>query len=296
MRGRRSAARASCTAAGGLSVANNGLRCVAPDGGAEHLTRRRGLYEMTGVRAVAGAMRSADAAPDASGERLIYLVFLLLLLAALFLPQYWVQHVLARYNRKPEDNFPGTGGELARHLLTRFGLDTVGVERTDMGDHYDPNDRCVRLTPDKYDGRTLTAITVAAHECGHALQHAGSERLFMLRSRLAVSAVWAARVGSFLILLAPMLGLLSRAPSPALISVLGGFLVMGVGVLVQLVTLPVELDASFRKALPLLEAGYLERDQVPAARRILRAAAWTYVAASLASLLNFWRWLAILRR
>ena len=227
---------------------------------------------------------------------MVYLVGLLLLLAFVYLPQLWVQHVLARYNRKPESNFPGTGGELARHLLTRFGLDDVKVERTDTGDHYDPNDRCVRLTADKFDGKTLTAITVAAHECGHALQHAGAEPMFILRSRLAASAVWAARLGSFLILVAPMLALLSRAPSPAVLSVLGGFLVMGFGVLVQLVTLPVELDASFRKALPVLEAGYLEQEQVPAARRILRAAAWTYVAASLAGLLSFWRWLAILRR
>ncbi|MCW9078454.1 MAG: zinc metallopeptidase [Gammaproteobacteria bacterium] len=227
---------------------------------------------------------------------MVYLIVLLLLLASVFLPQVWVQHVLARYNRKPEVNFPGTGGELARHLLLRFGLEDVQVERTDKGDHYDPSTRCVRLTADKFDGKTLTAITVAAHECGHALQHAGAEPMFMLRSRLAHSAIWAARLGSFLIFAAPMLALLSRAPSPALVSVLGGFLIMGFGVLVQLVTLPVELDASFRKALPVLEAGYLEPDQVPAARRILRAAAWTYVAASLAGLLSFWRWLAILRR
>jgi len=227
---------------------------------------------------------------------MVYLIVLLLLLASVFLPQVWVQHVLARYNRKPEANFPGTGGELARHLLLRFGLEDVQVERTDKGDHYDPSTRCVRLTADKFDGKTLTAITVAAHECGHALQHAGAEPMFMLRSRLAHSAIWAARLGSFLIFAAPMLALLSRAPSPALVSVLGGFLIMGFGVLVQLVTLPVELDASFRKALPVLEAGYLEPDQVPAARRILRAAAWTYVAASLAGLLSFWRWLAILRR
>jgi hypothetical protein len=227
---------------------------------------------------------------------MIYLLAFLLILLVLFVPQLWVTHVLARYNRKPEANFPGTGGELARHLLQRFELDGVGVERTDAGDHYDPNARCVRLTPDKYDGRTLTAITVAAHECGHALQHAGREPLFQWRSRLAASAIWAQRLGSMLILLAPFIGLLSRAPSPAMLSVLGGFLVMGFGVLVQLVTLPVELDASFRKALPVLEAGYLDRQQVPAARRILRAAAWTYVAGSLASLLNFWRWLALLRR
>jgi Zn-dependent membrane protease YugP len=227
---------------------------------------------------------------------MIYGLILLLVLAMVYLPQVWVQRVLERYNRHAEDNFPGTGGELARHLLNRFDLGDVKVERTDIGDHYDPVARAVRLTPDKYEGRSLTAITVAAHECGHAMQHASREPLFMLRSRLAQSAIWAARLGSFLLFLAPMLGLLSRAPSPAVISFAGGFLVLGFGVVVQLVTLPVELDASFRKALPLLRAGYLEPRQVPPAERILRAAAWTYVAASLAGLLNFWRWLAVLRR
>ncbi len=225
-----------------------------------------------------------------------YLLGIGLVLAILFVPQVWVRQVLARHHRNAEDNFPGNGGELARHLLDRFGLQDVAVETTDLGDHYDPMARKVRLTADKYEGRTLTAITVAAHECGHALQHAGEEPLFMWRSRLAVAGVWATRIGSFLLFAAPVLGLLARAPSPALVSVLGGFLVMGFGVVVQLVTLPVELDASFRKALPLLEAGYLEERQVPAARRILRAAAWTYVAGSLAGLLNFWRWLAVLRR
>jgi Zn-dependent membrane protease YugP len=227
---------------------------------------------------------------------MVYLLILVLVVAVIYLPQVWVQRVLAQYNRKPEKNFPGTGGELARHLLDRFELGHVGVETTEIGDHYDPSTRCVRLTPDKYEGRTLTAITVAAHECGHALQHAAGERLFLLRSQLAGSAVWAARLGSLLLFAAPMLAVLTRAPSPALVSVLGGFLIIGFGVLVQLLTLPVELDASFRKALPLLESGYLEPGQVPAARKILRAAAWTYVAASLASLLSFWRWLAILRR
>ena len=103
---------------------------------------------------------------------MIYGVVLLLVLAMVYLPQVWVQQVLARYNRHPEDNFPGNGAELARHLLNRFDLDDVKVERTDLGDHYDPQARAVRLTADKYEGRSLTAITVAAHECGHALQHA----------------------------------------------------------------------------------------------------------------------------
>ncbi len=225
-----------------------------------------------------------------------WILIVILLFALLYAPQLWVQQVLARYHRKEEENFPGTGGELARHLLSRFGLEDVAVEPTDKGDHYDPLSRTVRLTPDKLDGRTLTAITVAAHECGHALQHAAGEPLFTWRTRLARAAIVAERLGSFLLFAAPVLVLLTRLPHPGFISALGAFLMIGFGILVQLITLPVELDASFRKALPLLASGYLEKEQMPAARRILRAAAWTYVAAALSSLFNFWRWLAVLRR
>lgn len=223
-------------------------------------------------------------------------LLILLLVAVIYAPQYWVRSVLGRYNRQAEDNFPGTGGELARHLLDKYGLHTVGVEATPQGDHYDPVEKKVRLTPDKFEGRTLTAITVAAHECGHALQDAVDMPLFRWRMRLAGAAVWAGRIGSALLFMAPLLALATRAPSIAVISALGAFLVLGFGVLVQFLTLPVELDASFRKALPILRDGYLQPAQVPAAEKILKAAAWTYVAASLASLLNFWRWLAVLRR
>ncbi len=224
------------------------------------------------------------------------LLILVALVAALLGPQLWVQRVLNRYNRQPEANFPGSGGELARHLLDRYGLGEVKVEADARGDHYDPVAKAVRLTPDKHAGRTLTAITVAAHEVGHALQHAADEPLFRWRQRLALLAGTAQKIGSFLLFLAPVLVLVARLPSPGLLMALAAFLVMGVGVVVQLVTLPVELDASFRKALPLLASGYLAASQMGPARRILRAAALTYVAGSLIGLLNFWRWLQVLRR
>jgi len=225
-----------------------------------------------------------------------YLILLTLLLLFIFLPQYWVKYVLNKYNQRDEQNFTGTGGELARHLLDRFDLQHVKVEITEVGDHYDPDSKCIRLTKDKFEGKTLTAITVATHELGHALQHAGKEPLFLLRSRLAQLSVWATRVGSFLLFSAPFLVLITRAPSVAILNITGAFLIMGFAIVVQVITLPVEIDASFNKALPLLESGYLNPQQVPAARKILKAAAWTYVAGSLASLLNFWRWLAVLKR
>ena len=227
---------------------------------------------------------------------MIYLIAIVFLLLLIYLPQFWVQRVLQRYNKRDEENFPGNGGELARHLLDRYDLQEVKVEISEVGDHYDPRDRAVRLTRDKFEGKTLTAITVAAHECGHAFQHAASQPLFIWRTRLAYISIWAQRLGSILLLGAPILVLITRLPSVALINISGAFLVMGFAVLMHLLTLPVELDASFNKALPLLESGYLQQKQVPAARKILRAAALTYVAASLATLLNFWRWIALLRR
>jgi len=227
---------------------------------------------------------------------MIYLLFAGLFLLLVYGPQLWVQTVLNRHNRKTEQNFPGTGGEFARHLLDRYQLTEIKVEATDAGDHYDPINYSVRLTRDKFEGKTMTAITVAAHECGHALQHAAAEPMFLWRTRLAYSAVWAQRFGSFLLFAAPVLVLLFRIPSVAIINISGAFLMIGFAVVVQLLTLPVEIDASFNKAMPILKSGYLTQKQVPAARSILRAAAWTYVAGSLASLLNFWRWLAVMRR
>ena len=227
---------------------------------------------------------------------MLYVVILILVLALVYGPQLWVKWILDRYNRQPEHNFPGTGGELARHLLDRYDLQEVKVEVTELGDHYNPEERAVKLTRDKFDGKTLTSITVAAHECGHAFQHAAAEPMFQLRTRLASISVIAQRIGSLLLFLAPFTVLVTRLPAAAAFNVTGAVLIMGFAVIMHLITLPVEIDASFKKALPLLESGYLSERQKPAARRILRAAAMTYVAASLASLLNFWRWLAVLRR
>ncbi len=225
---------------------------------------------------------------------------LLLLLALLLLlvlgPQWWVRWVLARYHRK-EFDFPGTAGELARHLLDRFHLGEVKVEiAREVGDHYDPIDRAVRLTADKIDARTLTAVTTAVHEVGHAIQHGVRYGPFLWRMRLAGIAQTAERVGSFLLFAAPMVALLTRTPMSGAIMVLGAVSTVGVGIVLQLLTLPVEWDASFNRALPILGSGYVEKAQMPAARRILRACAFTYVASSLAGLLNFWRWMRLVGR
>ena len=208
----------------------------------------------------------------------------------------WVRTTLKRYS-EPADRYPGTGAQLARHLLDRFGLDKVTVEETEHGDHYDPMARAVRLTPDKHGGKSLTAVTVAAHEVGHALQHHFGYRPLLWRTRLARLVIPAEKLGAGILFLAPVIGVVTRAVPATLLMMIGGLLTLGFAILIHLLTLPTEFDASFNRALPVLEKGeYLKPGDVPHARRLLRAAALTYVASSLVTLLSAARWWAILRR
>jgi Zn-dependent membrane protease YugP len=225
-----------------------------------------------------------------------FVIGALIILGLIFGPGLWVKGVMARYSR-PADRYAGTGGELARHLLDQLGLQAVKTEVTDQGDHYDPETKTVRLSADKFNGRSLAAITVAAHEVGHAHQDATGYGPLKWRTRLVKVAAPGEKVGAALLMLAPIITVLTRAPVAGVVMLLGGFLVLGLSTLVHLITLPTELDASFGRALPMLEkGGYLKSGDKRHARRLLVAAACTYLSASLMSLLNVGRWWAILRR
>jgi Zn-dependent membrane protease YugP len=225
-----------------------------------------------------------------------YLVIFAAILALVFGPGIWVRRVLERYSN-PADRYAGTGAQLARHLLNKNGLQSVAVESTDQGDHYDPTAKAVRLTPDKFDGHSLTAITVAAHEVGHAIQDQQGYAPLRLRTYLVRVSRPVERIGAGALLVAPFVGALTRAPSIGIIMFAAGFLTLATSTLVHLATLPTEFDASFARALPMLDDHRVLKDvDRPHARRLLAAAALTYVSASLMSLLNIARWWAILRR
>jgi Zn-dependent membrane protease YugP len=223
-------------------------------------------------------------------------VFGLLFLGVVFLPGVWVKHVLSRYS-KPADRYSGTGAQLARHLLNKYDMESVKVEETKVGDHYDPSDKAVRLTPDKFSGRSLTAITVAAHEVGHALQDKQGYKPLRYRSNLVKVTQKFEKLGAAVLMISPFMGAITRAPGLGIIMFLGGMMTLGTSTMVHLVTLPTELDASFNRALPMLEENnILKKVDKRHARRLLKAAAFTYVSVSLMSLLNVARWFAILRR
>jgi Zn-dependent membrane protease YugP len=227
---------------------------------------------------------------------LIWGIFALIVVLALAtLPQIWVRSVMAQHSADRPD-FPGTGGEFARHLLDEMKLVDVGVEQTQIGDHYDPISKTVRLSTQNYSGRSLTAVTVAAHEVGHAMQDATGYPPLSARTRLAKLGAVVEKVGMVVLLAAPLMAVITRHPAGFLLEAAAGMLLIGFTVLIHLFTLPTEFDASFRRALPILKAGqYIPERDMPAARSILRAAAFTYVAGTLISLINIARWLRILR-
>ena len=224
-------------------------------------------------------------------------VFLILIIVAILIgPQLWTKYVFNKY-RGHREEYSGTGSELARHLLNRFDMNDVHVETTDIGDHYDPLTKVVRLTSDNYHGKSLTAVTVAAHEVGHAIQDKTGYRPLHERTRLIRVAQGAEKIGAFVMMGIPIIGGLTHSPTGGMLVFFAGLGVMSIGAVVHLVTLPVEWNASFRRALPVLEQGhYISPMDMEGARTILTAAAFTYVAASLGGLLNIWRWIMMMRR
>ena len=228
---------------------------------------------------------------------MLYLLLGIVIVAAVFAPKLWVRHVMGRHSAEIP-GMPGTGAELAVHLVEKFKLDGVSVEMTgEHQDHFDPITRTVRLSPGNYNGKSLTAVAVAAHEVGHAIQYDRNERLITLRTRFAPFARLAERIGVAAFMIMPVVTAVTRLPHAAGIMIAAGLLCMLTAVVFHLLTLPVELDASFNKALPILSEGqFVAPNEEPAVRSVLKAAAFTYVAAALADLLSLWRWLMILRR
>jgi Zn-dependent membrane protease YugP len=225
-----------------------------------------------------------------------WVFFFVLILVVVFAPSLWVKWVMHKYAGEI-DGMPGTGGELAQHLIDRFELAGVNVETTKVGDHYDPTDKTVRLLAENFDNKSLTAVAIAAHEVGHAIQDHESDKRLEARTRLIPIADQIARWSVRALWAAPIVGLLTRHPVPFSLMVAIGLTGFIGRMLVHVVTLPIEFDASFAKALPILIDGkYIAPGEEVVVHRILKAAAYTYVAAALADVLNLARWAAILLR
>ena len=202
--------------------------------------------------------------------------------------QFKVNSTTSRYLRV-RSNRGYTGEQTARAILDSNGLYNVSIEmvRGHLTDHYDPRNQVLRLSQDIYYGTSVTSVAVAAHECGHAIQHARGYVPLNLRSNLVPVVNFASNISWLLI----ALGFIMRGPFLEI-----GILLFLATVLFQLITLPVEFNASSRALVQLGNLGIVEGKELNQSKKVLTAAALTYVAAALTSVLQLLRLLAIANR
>ncbi len=209
----------------------------------------------------------------------IYFVFLIPGMLLSFWASWKTKSTFRKYS-EVRSRSGWSGAEAARELIRRRGANGVHVEETPgfLSDHYDPGARVLRLSPDVYHGRSLAALGVAAHEAGHAIQHATSYGPLKFRSMIVRPAMIGSNM-SWIILTAGFL-----LQTTALIWL--GIIFFSAFVLFTLVTLPVEFDASNRAVAVLQQSGMIDASEAPGTKAVLRAAAMTYVASAVAAILQ----------
>lgn len=217
-----------------------------------------------------------------------YSLIIIATLIAMF-AQFYIRHNYKKYSKK--ENTTGVNGyETARKILDNNGLNEVAINRIDgeLSDYYDPRNKTVNLSNSIYNGQTIAAVSVAAHECGHAIQDKDGYAFLRIRRRLVPVVNFSSYGGYIAVLIGIIFSL------PVLIKVgIGLELVI---LFFQLITLPVEFNASKRGMKQIRELGLLENSEARGARKMLNSAALTYVAAVASAVLNVLRLVLILNR
>jgi Zn-dependent membrane protease YugP len=183
-----------------------------------------------------------------------------------------------------------TGADVARAILRDNGIGDVKVERIQgkLTDHYDPRTKTLRLSEPVYDSASMSSCGVAAHEVGHAIQHARGYAMLKFRSAWVPVANFGGGISIFVLIMAVFMGGAATAMGSTIATV--GILMFATTTVFTLVTLPVEFDASRRALVTLRQGGYMTPEELAGARKVLSAAALTYVAAFIASLLTLLYW------
>ena len=179
---------------------------------------------------------------------------------------------------------PFTGNQLGQKLLQENNLENVLIEPIKQVDHYNPIKKKVHISEDKLHKKSITSIAVVAHEIGHAIQDKENYKPLLLRQKLIEKTMIFQRIGSFLLIIGlPSIFAITKSP---FITFIAAIIIMGclsTNVLIHLITLPVEFDASFKRALPILQK-YVPKENMRQCRSVLRAAAFTYLAQSIVSI------------
>ena len=198
--------------------------------------------------------------------------------------------VFRRYEKTPS-HCGMTGAQLAARMLEDAGVYDVAVGRsqgTALSDHYDPRNKALRLSQEVHDSTGVSALAVAAHEAGHAMQHALQYAPLNLRNAVLPVMQFASQFAWVLFLAGTFFSLTGL--------IYAGIVCFAITIVFQLITLPVEFNASSRALAALKAGGYLQSGELPGARKVLSAAAMTYVVAALMSILQLARFLGLARR
>ena len=199
-------------------------------------------------------------------------------------PGLWVNYTLNKYD-DALPNMPFTAKEFGLNLLKEQNLDEVNIEDTKIGDHYDTGSKTVRVKPDRLDKKSITSITVMCHEIGHAIQHKENYPPLIRRQKIISKTEWLNKLSS-LLLYAGIPTILATGAIPFIrVCVIIIFVSILINVVSHLITLDVELDASFKRAMPILE-NKIPREYHSSCKSILRVCAFTYVIGSLTTILN----------
>ncbi|MFZ7943050.1 MULTISPECIES: zinc metallopeptidase [Bacillaceae] len=211
-----------------------------------------------------------------------YLIYFAIIVLIPLWAQMKVKNTFTKYSRVPTSRYR-TGAEIAREILNSNGLFNVGVEQGHgfLSDHYDPRSKTVRLSPENYLGSSIASAAVAAHECGHAIQDAEGYAFLRFRHLLVPVANFGSNVSWILI----MIGIFAHLSGMLLI----GIVFMAAAVLFQIITLPVEFNASSRAMDQVVSLGLIGNQEEREARKVLNAAALTYVAAAAVAVLELLR-------
>lgn len=215
-----------------------------------------------------------------------YFIYFAILMIVPLWAQSRVKNAYRKYSQIPTSSYM-TGAQVARKILDDNGLYDVQIEETrgTLTDHYDPRKRVVRLSTENYHGHSMAANAVAAHEVGHALQHHENYAFLNFRTALFPLASFGSRSAFWIMLAGAFMGLMNL--------VLAGLVFMAFAVLFQLVTLPVEFNASSRAMDQLIVSGIIQNSEERDTKKVLNAAALTYVAAALVAVMELIRFALI---
>ncbi len=203
------------------------------------------------------------------------IIYLTLLIILFFAPVIWLNYVF-RKNDKTLINMPFNGLEFGNGVLNELGLHNVKIEKSLIGNHYDLLEKKVKVSEARLSKKSLTAISVVCHEIGHAIQHNEKYKPLEKRTKIVKHTAWISQLGSGLLLMGFPTILATGSFSLIKICLILVLISLLIGIIVHLVTLEVELDASFKRALPIIRSKVPE-EYHDACQSVLKAAALTYV-------------------